>query len=376
MTDQPGPAAIRFQDAGVEYLRWAMRAAASRPRISLLLSGHVTPLSRLGEAVPPLLDAAAPFSDRILRQEIAARYGVPPQEVLPVLGTSLGLFLACAALLRAGDEVLVERPGYESLWRVPETLGARVKRFQRRSGAAYGLEASEVAAAGSPETRLVLTSDLHNPTAAAAGEKELEKTVRWAADRGAHVLVDEVYRDFRSGPVDTARRLGRNVVAVSSLTKVYGLGELRAGWVLGPAPLVARMESILTVLHVVPPAPILPWFQRGLACADRLREAARRRAGDGWGLVREWANTAPPGLIVVPPAGGVFVWMVLPGGWTGMRLAERLLHEEGIAVVPGAHFGDDGGIRVGIGGDPALLGEGLAALGRLLTRTPGPDTTA
>ena len=136
------------------------------------------------------------------------------------------------------------------------------------------------------------------------------------------------------------------------------------------------MESILTVLHVVPPAPILAWFQRGLALADKLRESACRRAREGWEIVMDWAVNAPPGLVVVPPAGGMFLWMRLPPGWTGTRLAERLLEEEGVAVVPGAFFGDDGGIRVGIGGDPVSLRDGLDSLGRVLTRASHPGSSA
>jgi aspartate/methionine/tyrosine aminotransferase len=62
--------------------------------------------------------------------------------------------------------------------------------------------------------------------------------------------------------------------------------------------------------------------------------------------------------------------MILPPGWTGSGLAERLLVGEGVAVVPGRFFGDDRGIRIGIGGEPALLREGLDAIGRVLRTCP------
>jgi len=375
MSSGSRPHGLLLREAGVEYLRWAMRASGSSSRISLLSSGTFASLAGLGTELPPYLDPSAPFSDRLLRERLAARYGVPPEETLTVLGTSLGLFLAMAAILEPGDEVLVEHPGYEPLVRVPQALGARVRSFPRRPEADYRLEPDRVEAAWTDATRLVVVSDLHNPTAAGGGDPELAGIAVRAAGDGAYLLVDEVYRDFRSGEPGTARKLGGNVVAVGSLTKVYGLGELRAGWVFAPAPLVERMESILTVLHVVPPAPMLAWFQRGLDEADRLRDTAQALARRGWDIVREWAGKAPDGLRVVPPAGGVFVWMALPGSWTGTDVAERLLEAEGVAVVPGRFFGDDHGIRVGIGGDPDSLREGLAALDRVLRSRRSPPAS-
>ncbi len=306
-----------LQDATVDYLEWA-QANQPRPwKASLLLSGLQTPLSELGVTASEAAEAVrGPSADPGVRAGLARRYGVPEAEMQPVLGTSLGLFLASAALLRPGEPCLVEAPAYEPLRRAPEAVGARLVRFPRRPEAGWALEPEEVLRRWEPGTRLVVVSDLHNPTGREAGDAALAALAREVEARGAHLLVDEVYRDFRPGPVGTARSLGGAVVTVSSLTKVYGLGSLRAGWVTGPEPVLARIRRILKVLQVVDPAPTLPFVLRALDRADSLRERALMRASSSWDRVRDWAGDRPAPRIV-PPTGASMPGCGSPTGSPG-----------------------------------------------------------
>ena len=353
-----------FRDAESRYLAWIHTVRGAKPALDLTNSGLRTPLASLGVDPASLLQALPePGGDPVVRELVAARYGVDREEVLGALGTSLGLFLAMAATLGPGDRVLVEEPGYEPLIRIPAALGAEVARFPRTSGSGWRVDPEAVLCRTDPRTRLVVVSDLHNPSGRSTGELQL--LVRALQERGIALLVDEVYRDFQEGPVGTARTLGPDVMAVSSLTKVYGLGELRAGWVLASPARVARMRGVQNLLHVVDPGPPIPLARAALGRAEAIREEAFRRARAGWATAAAWL-AARDDVSAPVPEGCVHFWLRLGKGRTGSRVSEELLARFGVAVVPGWVFGDDGGLRIGFGADPERLGEGLEALGAVL----------
>ena len=355
-----------LRDAKVEYLSWARRAQGKPRRASLLLSGFDTPLTRIPFDPEDLAKVITPaYEDPVLLEGLSRRYGVPVTEVFPSLGTSQGIFLALAAILKPGDEVLAERPGYEPFRRVPEALGCRVRTFVRGSDSGFGVEVNRVLEEWRPGVSVVVVADLHNPTGSMAGDDALARLARELETRGTMLLVDEVYRDFRSGPLGTARRLGPNVVITSSFTKVYGLGNLRAGWILAPPDLIARLRGMMDVMESIGPTPAQAFFRRSLDVVDTLRDDALTRAAQGWSVVEHWAKEETR-VRVSRPAGGIIAWMALPKGRTGSDVAARLEAEHDVAVVPGRFFDDDSGIRVGFGGDPRDVMRGLEALSQVL----------
>src|SRR5262249_35007246 len=128
-------------------------------------------------------------------------------------------------------------------------------------------------------TRAVAVTNLHNPSGVRASDEVLRAAAAAAGTRGAFLVVDEVYAPF-DALVDasgvfrgSARRLAPNVVAVSSLTKCYGLSPHRIGWLLGPADVVARAEDALTATCGHLP---LPYAHIGCAAFARIAELAAR----------------------------------------------------------------------------------------------------
>jgi aspartate/methionine/tyrosine aminotransferase len=355
-----------LRDAKVEYLSWARHAQRTPRRISLLLSGLDTPLDRIPFHIADLELAVPPaYEDATLLEGLSRRYGVSVSEVFPALGTSQGIFLALAAILKPGDEVLTERPGYEPLREVPKALGASVRFFTRNPEEGYALDPERVLREWRPGTSVVVIADSHNPTGAMAGDEALNRLARELESRGTILLIDEVYRDFRPGALGTGRQLGGNVVITSSFTKVYGLGDLRAGWILGPPRVVARLQEMMDVFESIGPVPAQAFFRRSFEIIDTLRDEALAKAAAGWSVVESWAREEPR-VRVTHPAGGIIAWVRLPEGRTGSDIARRLEVEHDVAVVPGRFFDDDSGIRIGYGGDPALTRQGLEALSRVL----------
>lgn len=317
-------------------------------RAALAVSG------RNDEGWPPLVGA------------IAARYGVTTDQVATATGASGANFLACAALVRPGDDVLVESPAYDPLLAVPLMLGARLVRFERRFDEGFRLDPRRVEAAMTPATRLVIVTSPHNPAGVVTDADTLLDVGRLASRRGAHVLVDEVYLDVASGRAcPPAATLGPAFISTSSLTKAYGLSGLRCGWALaepavaeeirrmrdltdGVGPVVAERASTLVFAHL----PELLRRARVLleGNAERFDRFVRESA------VLEW----------VKPDGGTVAFPRLRSGESADALAAELLARYETAVVPGRFFEADSHFRVALGIRPDVLERGLAAISEAL----------
>ncbi|HEX9671657.1 MAG TPA: pyridoxal phosphate-dependent aminotransferase, partial [Thermoanaerobaculia bacterium] len=228
-----------------EYQEWAK--TRSQARFNLVASGvHPVPLAELGATLDDVeLTGPSWYGYPPLQAALAAHCGVPEEQVVAAVGTSLAVHLAMAALVAPGDELLLEHPTYEPILAVARYLGAEVKRFARRPEAGWGIDLDEVARLLSPRTRLIVLSDLHNPSGARLDDAALAGLGELARRAGARVLVDEVYLEMvrvdEGAPARTAARLGPEFVVASSLTKAYGLNGLRCGWVLAEPELARRI---------------------------------------------------------------------------------------------------------------------------------------
>lgn len=354
--------------APVRYIEWATRFYG---KVDLDLASSGIPhaaWSELGVPEPSLDDLAAYPA---FRESIAHYNDVPLADVVPALGTSGAVFLAYAAMLSPGDEVLVEQPGYEPLTRAAEGLGAVVRTFERRADEGFRVDPERVAAAVTPRTRVIVVTNLHNPSGVRTPDATLLEIAEIAEARGAYLLVDEVYAPFDDLPEDgvfrtSARKLATNVVAVASLTKCYGLGMHRIGWVLGPAEIVERAESavIATCGH-------LPLAQaaRGTIALANLGKLSRRAKGIFAGkrdIAARWAATLPNARWSAPTS-GLFGLVTLDSPQDLRPRIESWAEEHGVLVGAGSFFGVPNGFRLSWATQPTERFEaGLAKLSTLL----------
>ena len=301
-----------------------------------------------------------------LVERIAGRFGVDPACVVTAQGCSFANHLAMAAIVSPGDEVLVEDPTYALLLSILDYLQADIRRFERRPEAGWALDAETVAAGLNPGTRLVVLTNLHNPTGALADDATIGAVAQAAAKVGALVLVDEVYREqmFRDGNAHTSFRADGNIVVTSSLTKAYGLSGLRCGWIFAPEVLAERMRR-LNDLYAATPVHLAE--RLGVVAFDRL-DALRARAG---ALID--ANRAAYGEILgrhprldqAPIDQGTTMFPRLVGE-DGDALHERLITRYETSLVPGRFFGRPDHVRIGLGGDPAMTRTGLERVAEAL----------
>ena len=293
-----------------------------------------------------------------LRQRIAARYGVAVDQVVAADGTSMANFLVMAALIVPGDEVLVEHPTYEPLLGAASFLGATITRFERNPEDGFRLDPANVRAAMSDRTKLIVLTNLHNPSGALAGETEL----RAIADLGPRILIDEVYLD--AAGQRSAVHLGPAFVITNSLTKVYGLSGLRCGWILAEPELAERMWRLNDLFGVNQPhqSEMLSCFafdhldQIAAGHAERL--AANRALFNDFLALRS-------DLDCMRAEHGVTVFPRWTGGDTD-PLHALLQSKFDTSVVPGRWFDLPDRFRIGLGGDTAMQEQGLVRVASAL----------
>jgi aspartate/methionine/tyrosine aminotransferase len=358
-----------------DFVRGAMRLKQARPELSILFeSTTAEPTAELIEVVREAFSPAltsryvSVFADgnRYAIEAVARRYGLSPDQIIATTGATGALGLVLKALVAPGDHVLVERPGFDLLAKLASEAGARVEGFDRPAPG-YAIDLDGLARRITSQTRVVLVTNLHNPSGARLAPAELAAAAEVAGRVGAVLVVDEVYADFAAGAgAPPAATLAENIVSVSSLTKVFGLFALKFGWLAAASPLIARLRqsapdgdmgvsklSHAVAAHVLEaPAPFEAHWRRVLAQTRPVveREAAR--------LVAEGLLQDPP-----PPYGCMWFPRV-PGVSDTRSLSRRLLAEFDVVVAPGEFFGAPGAIRIGFGADAASVETGLQRLGR------------
>ena len=341
-----------------------MHRAKFKPPVRYQLTGSEVPHFRMDSlpwSIADLdLDGASHPRYPPLREAIAARYGVSVDQVVAADGTSMANFLAMAALIEPGDEVLVEHPTYELLLGAASFLGAKIRRFERNPEDAFRLNPATVAAGMSDRTRLIVVTNLHNPSSALASEDEL----RAIRQLGARVLVDEVYLDSAVPAPRSAVHLGPEFVCTNSLTKVYGLSGLRCGWILAEPELAERMWRLNDLFGVNQAHPAerlgcIAFEHIDEVIGDNPAMLARNR--DLWNaFVRSRKD-----LQCMPAEHGITAFPRWTGGDTE-RLDELLRERYDTAVVPGRWFEAPEHFRVGFGLSTDDLEQGLSCLGSAL----------
>jgi aspartate/methionine/tyrosine aminotransferase len=294
---------------------------------------------------------------------IAERYGVAPERVLPTTGATTGLSLVYRAFLKRGDHVLVETPGFDLFGDIGKSLGAHVD-FFGRIGEDYAIDEFEIAQKLTPRTRLIVLSDLHNPSGMMLRPDVIARIARMAAERGVHLVVDEVYGDYAGGGVrpSTAAHLSPNIVAVSSLTKIYGLSTLRCGWIIADEALLDPIRrvsdhfefGVSKLAHAV--AALVLEKRAGF---DLYTESVLARARPI--LERHFAAWLDEGLVEgrLPDFGCIFFPKLVGIGDT-IAFSEWLADRYGVIVAPGEFFGAAGHVRIGFAHAPDVLESGLS----------------
>jgi aspartate/methionine/tyrosine aminotransferase len=349
------------------YMEWAKTRSGAR--FNLASSGvGPFPLAELGACLEDLeLCGDSAYGYEPLLDRLARKAGVDRDRIVHATGTSMANLLVLAAAVGRGEEVLIEDPTYPLLVDAARWLGLAVKRFARRAEDGFRLDPREIESALSPRTRLVVVTNLHNPSGSLASPEDLRAVGDLARSIGARVLVDEVYLDalaVRGRPSISAAQLGRDFLVTSSLTKVYGLSGLRCGWVVADPDLAYRMSRLNDLFGVIPAHAAERLSVVALDHLDLMSARARRILEINTAGVNAFL-TARDELACLPVDGGMTAFPRLLRGEVD-ELCRRLRESHEATVVPGGFFGMPHHFRLALGCDPEILAGGLERLGRTL----------
>jgi aspartate/methionine/tyrosine aminotransferase len=351
-------------------MRWAKQQAEGI-RHDLAQSGLTPPAAGLGLDPGDIdLSPRAPDMPPEARAAVARRFGVTEDHVMLTLGSSQALYLLCATHIGRDALCLVESPAYEALPGLVRLLGGQLALFERSFDRAYALPADLPARIVAERPAVVLLTSPHNPSGMHVGREALEPVARAVTEVGGLLIVDEVYLEFAEDVATlSATRLHGHVAVVSSLTKAYGLGGLRFGWIIAQPETVERATLYNDFVSVVYPEPSAAF---GLAALGQLRALSARAIevrSRNLPVVDAWIRSRDDVSWCKPDVGIVGFPKLQRVGDTRV-FCEQLARRSGTLLVPGAFFGAPRHVRLGFAADREQLEAGLEHLARALDQHP------
>jgi aspartate/methionine/tyrosine aminotransferase len=323
-----------------------------------------------------------------LRDAIARLYdNATAGHILVTNGGSEANWVVLWHLVEPGDEIVMMTPNYMQAAGIARALGATVHSWPllpvgTRGGDAprWRPDLDTLRSLVTARTKAVVICNPNNPTGARLPAEDLDAICTIADRAGAWVIADEIYRGAELDSVETAsawNRYGRTVVT-SGLSKAYGLPGLRIGWVVGPPALVEALWGVHDYTTIAPGA-LNDRLARIALSPDRRPRILARTQGiivTNYGIVRRWIERREPVLWHAAPDAGAIAFVRYAHQIGSTALVERLREERSVLVVPGDHFGMDGYLRIGFGGDPLALTRALDYIGDMLDTVPCPQHVA
>jgi aspartate/methionine/tyrosine aminotransferase len=273
---------------------------------------------------------------------------VSPFEVVMVPGSKNVLTFTILALINPGDEVIVPDPGYPIYSSLVTFVGGRSVPLPLREANNFRLDPAELKRLITPKTRLIIINSPHNPTGGVLLQSDLEAIAELAIEHDLVVLSDEVYSQIiyegQHHSILSIPGMKERTVLSDGLSKAYAMCGWRLGFAVAPLALAQRMETLMINTSSCAAAfTQIATIEALLAPASKesvrtmVAEFARRRDVIVRGL------NELPGVRCHSPAGAFYVFPNVTGTRIDEHtLADRLLNEAGVAVLPGTSFGAQG----------------------------------
>ncbi len=302
----------------------------------------------------------------LLRAEIAELYEhVDPDGVLVFAGAEEAIYCLMNVALGPGDHAVVTWPGYQSLYEVARGAGAEVTLHELHESERWGLDVERLIRSLRPETKLVAVNAPHNPTGMLPTHHEWARLTDELADRGIHLLADEVYRYLE---MDEADRLlpgadaYRQGISLGVMSKSFAMAGLRIGWLASRdhdlLDRCARMKDYTTICSSAP-SEVLALI--ALRAREQVLGRSLRVVHDNLDVLDDFFRRRSSWFSWVRPRGGSIGYPRLLCDLPIDDFAAELVEAEGVLLLPGSQFGHEGNhFRLGFGREN--LPEGLARL--------------
>ncbi|HYR49065.1 MAG TPA: pyridoxal phosphate-dependent aminotransferase [Candidatus Eisenbacteria bacterium] len=299
---------------------------------------HYTPASGIFEA----REAVARFVSRTLKTE------VDPTEVVLVPGSKNVLLFTLLACIEPGDEVIVPDPGYPAYASQVNFIGAVPKPVTLREESGFRMDLDELASLITPKTRMLIVNTPQNPTGGVLTEEDIKFVCDLAHKHDLLLVSDEIYSQLVYGfhhvsPLSHPGMRERTVL-MDGLSKSYAMTGWRLGYAVAPKALAAKLDTLMinssscaagfTQMAAIE-ALSAPESEHAVSRMVKVFEHRRNLVVDGLNAI--------PGMRCARPQGAFYAFPNIEGtGFDEHELADRLLSEAGVAVLPGTAFGHAG----------------------------------
>ncbi|MEO6446076.1 MAG: pyridoxal phosphate-dependent aminotransferase [Gemmatimonadaceae bacterium] len=319
------------------------------------------------EGIPALRAAIAALA----REQGPVAESLVAQDVVVSNGSKQSLFNACFVLFGPGDEVLVPTPAWTSYYEMVQLARATPITVMGDPANGFKVTADVLAAAATDRTKGVMLNSPSNPTGAVYSPEELREILDLAHARGWWVISDEIYRHIcYDGSAVSALQVAPaldNLVVVDGVAKAYAMTGWRVGWAIAPRAVARAMTAFQShaTFHTSSVS------QYGALSALTRRADSDRAIADMVARYRVRRDAAlaifdrHPSLPLIRPAGAFYLFFNVEAAFpnhaaAGSAFAERLLEEQGVAVVPGAAFRTPSWVRMSYAAPQEDVVEGLS----------------
>ncbi|MDR2488655.1 MAG: pyridoxal phosphate-dependent aminotransferase [Desulfovibrio sp.] len=310
--------------------------------------------------IPELRLAAAGYFNR--------HYGIAAEadHIIISNGGKHCLYNVCQALLNPGDHVLIPAPYWVSYPPMVELAAAKPVIISTAPERNFKVSPTDLEKSLTPKTRLLLLNSPSNPTGSCYGKEELDAIAEWAVARGVTVIADEIYDQLVYGDTPALslcawwQKHPENFVIVNGVAKTFAMTGWRVGYTLGHPDLIRAMsrlqgQSTSNICSVSQKAAVAA-LNGHMDTVEEMRVAFERRSALAMEIVSAW-----PDVLCPRPRGAFYIFPDVHRHY-GARFSDStslctlLLSEVGVALVPGAAFGDDRCIRISYAvSDDALI---------------------
>ena len=299
------------------------------------------------------------------------------EECVFTTGGKLALFNAVQVLVDHGDEVILPVPYWVSFKDIIQYAGGKVVYVQSSESENFRITAKMIEAAITPKTKAIILNTPSNPSGAVVSPEDLEAIVRLAHARGIYVLLDEcyVYLTFTGKVVSggSFTDCKEHIVVLGSLSKTYAMTGWRAGFALGPKPIISAMsklqsQSTSNTASMVQQASIAA-LTASQDCVSEMRAdyiKLRDRILEGFKTIPGLTCTVPEGAFYVYP--NVKAFLGKGEIKTASDLAAKLLSEAHVVVVPGEAFGTQEHIRLSYAVSADVIDKGVQRIREYLSK--------
>ncbi len=329
-------------------LYWWIKHNTGKAKYNLSSSGLSEPdLNEMGVVTDyNAFKSASQDPEELFKHAVAELYGVNSENVLPTIGGTEAIFLVNVFMAERTRSVFVPTPNYEPMLSVPAILGFRFEKTFERGGVV-----------------LVSLTDSNNPTGRSLSEAWVRSVVDGAGD-GSCVYIDETFREFGfHESISTWFKLNRDKVVVSNtLTKFYGLGGFRVGWITASEDKIEKLAKLKPFVTGENAAYSLWVGAQAIRNRSRFVLRAKRIVERNKKIVEEFVESTPR-IGWSNPDAAPFCLITYNDGVSSEKLCLEALRERGVLIAPAEFFGSERGFRLCFTHtDEEALVEGLKSL--------------